>query len=414
MRTSFLTTACLVLLLSSASRVPAQDWAKALFKGPTSFNFGVVARGAAAEHRFVFENIYLEDIHIASVRSSCGCTKPTVAKPLVKTYEQSEIVATLDTRRFHGQREATITVVLDQPFPAEVQLHVYGYIRSDVVVQPGEAKFESVSQGSASTQTLTVSYAGRPDWKILQVKTGNPYVEAKAVERGRGEGLVTYDLQVQLKPNTPAGYLRDQLILVTNDNVASATQVPVAVEAVIVPSAQVRPSPLSLGILRPGQSVTRNLVVQARSPFRILNATGPDGRFTFQKPSGSKPLQLLPLTFEADETMGRIGGKIRIETDIAGTPVLEVGVDGQIVPREPGAASTSAPSSVPSSVPSSASPKSTAPASAVGPGQPSGPGQPPGPAKSGPAGISPLPGQPLPPKQPAPVRPPLKPGEVET
>ncbi len=326
----------------------------------TSFDFGVIARGAIAQHRFTFENIYLEDVHVASVRSSCGCTKATITNPSLKTYEESAIVATIDTRRFSRRREATITVVFDRPFPAEVQLHVYTYIRSDVVVQPGEAKFESVEQGSPASRTLNVSYAGRPDWKILQVQTNSPYIEASAIERSRTQGTVTYDLQVQLKPDAPPGYLRDQLVLITNDVVASATHVPVAVEAVIVPAAQVRPSPLSLGILHPGQTSSRNLVIQSKTPFRVLKATGPDARFTFKLPAESKTLQLLPVTFTADNAAGRVSGKIRIETDIAGTPVLEVSVDGQILaPQSEQPASPAATSSLaaPAAAPANTTPK---------------------------------------------------------
>ena len=310
-------------------------------------------RGAKVEHRFPFENIYVEDVHIASIRSSCGCTKPSVVKTLLKTYDQSEIVATVDTRSFTGRREATVTVDIDRPFRAEVQLHVYAYIRQDVVVQPGEAKFESVAQGTPANQTLTVTYAGRADWQILQVKTASPYLQATAVERSRVQGLVTYDLEVQLKPNIPAGYLRDQLILVTNDRVTSASQVPVAVEAMIVPAVQVRPSPLSLGILRPGQPAKKVLVVQGKRPFRVLSVTSADGRFKFEVPGEAKDVQLVPVTFLPDDKPGRIVGKIRIETDVAGAPVLEVKVDGQIVPLAPAAPTQAAP---PAGTPAPAAP----------------------------------------------------------
>ena len=162
------------------------NWAQGLFGNQTSFNFGVVARGAKVEHRFAFSNPYVETVHVASVESSCHCTEPTAPKPEVKTYEQSEIVATIDTRHFTGQREATLTVHFDQPFPATAQLHVYAYIRSDVVVQPGEARFESIAQGTPATQKLTVTYAGRPDWKIVEVKTANPNLDAKVIERRIG------------------------------------------------------------------------------------------------------------------------------------------------------------------------------------------------------------------------------------
>lgn len=349
-----------------------------MFQPPTSFNFGTVARGAKVEHRFTFSNPYVETVHVASVESTCHCTEPTAPKPEVKTYEQSEIVATVDTRNFKGQREATIKVTFDQPFPAVVQLHVYAYIRGDVVVQPGEARFDSVAQGEPATQKLAVTYAGRPDWKIVDVRTTNAYLEAKATERSRTPEMTTYDLQIHLKPDAPAGYLRDQVILVTNDTNPKTTQVPVPVEANVVPAAQVRPSPLSLGILRPGQKALKTLVVQAKVPFHVLKATGPDNRFSFNLPSDAKLVQLVPLTFAADGQAGRVSGKVRLETDIAGMPILEVNVDGQIVAVE---TPTPAQASPPTGAPAGIGPAPTSPSAPFGSGAPKAPERP-GPSAS--------------------------------
>ncbi len=56
----------LTVLIAALAVSPCfgQEWAKKMFK-ETEHDFGTVARGAKAEYRFVFENIYLEDIHIA-------------------------------------------------------------------------------------------------------------------------------------------------------------------------------------------------------------------------------------------------------------------------------------------------------------------------------------------------------------
>jgi len=314
----------------------AQSWAKAMFDH-TSFDFGEVAAGTTTEHSFPVKNIYPEDVHVASIPPSCNCLKSEVAQPLLKAQEQSEIKAVLDTRNVKGHWEATITVVFDQPFPAEVQLQVCAQICSNILVEPSEARFESVEQGTSASRTLTVSCARRPDWRIDQVKPSSPYLDAIAVERGRDQAKVTYELQLQLKPNTPAGYLREQLMLVTNDPVARAREILVPVDARIVSAVQVSPSPLPLGILRPGQRVTKSLVVQGKTPFRVLKATGPDDRFAFQRLNQPKTLQLVPITFTADETEGPIRGTIHLETDLSDTPAVEVNVHGQIVPREPAA-----------------------------------------------------------------------------
>src|SRR5687767_9627208 len=104
----------------------------------TEHDFGTVARGAKAEFAFEFENLYEEDLHVAKVYSSCGCTTPAIEKRDLKTFEKAQILATYNTRAFLGQKSATITVVFDKPQYAEVQLEVSGYIRSDVVLEPGE------------------------------------------------------------------------------------------------------------------------------------------------------------------------------------------------------------------------------------------------------------------------------------
>lgn len=330
--TSFL---AVVLCCFSGSACLAQDWAKAMFDH-TSHDFGVVARGAKVEHRFTMENIYLEDMRIASVQSSCRCTTPKFSTEPVKTYAKTEIVATIDTRNFLGRKEATLRVTLAEPFSAEVQLHVYCYIRSDVVFEPGEIQFGSVDQGTEVRRKVMVKYAGRSDWRIVDVLSAWPFLRASVSEVNRMAGQVVYELSVSLKDDTPVGYIKDHLILVTNDLNPDNARVPIAVEGVVVSALSAGPSPLPLGVLEVGQTVTRNLVVRGKCPFRILKVTGPDSRFTFELPEAAGPVQLIPVTFTAGSTPGKVGGAIRIQTDLAGSPPLAVKVDGMILPGEKG------------------------------------------------------------------------------
>ena len=142
-------TVCVLLLLILTAAVPALggDWARKMFE-ETSHDFGYVARGAKAEFEFVLSNIYLEDVHIAGVRSSCSCTTPRIKQAQLKTYEKGAIIAAFNTRSFLGRKSATVTVTFDKPLYAEVQLHVSGHIRSDVVLSPGSVQLGSVDQGT--------------------------------------------------------------------------------------------------------------------------------------------------------------------------------------------------------------------------------------------------------------------------
>jgi len=328
MRRSFIT---LVLSLAVSPVCLAQDWAREMFDH-TSHDFGVVARGQIAEHRFLLENIYVEDVCIRSVHSSCSCVVPEVPNKRLKTHETGEIVASVDTRKFLGRKQATFRVVFDEPFPAEVQLHCYVYIRSDVVLEPGTVQFGSVPSGTgAPAKKVSISYAGRNDWKIVSVESDNPHLELELVETGRQMGQVSYDLFVGLAADAPVGYIRDHVRLVTNDRNQNATHVTVAVEGIVTAAVSVKPSLLMLGLVNPGKKTERTLLVRGEKPFRITDVSGPNEQFQFDFTDEAKTLHVIPITFTAGSSPGKITGKIRIQTDVPGSEVLEVKFDGQVV-----------------------------------------------------------------------------------
>jgi hypothetical protein len=304
-----------MMILLAGSPVAGQDWARKMFR-VTEHDFGTVARGAKAEFDFNFSNLYLEDVHIQSVRASCSCTSVQVVQPLLKTYEEGAIRATFNTASFLGDHGATLTVTLDKPYPAEVQLHVKGFIRSDVMFTPGSVQFGDVDQGQAAERSVAVSYAGRSDWKILGVKSGNPGISATMRETGRSGGQAWYQLDVRLDPKLSAGYLSDQLVLTTND--AQSPQLPLLVEGQIRAGITVSPASLFMGIVKPGQEVTKPLVIRGSQPFRVLSIACDDKSFRFgqEGDSSAKTVHVIPVTFLAGSDAGKVTKTIRIETDL--------------------------------------------------------------------------------------------------
>ena len=163
--------------------VAAQDWAKSLFESHRH-DFGVVARGGKAEYSFKITNRYQQAIHIAEARSSCGCTTPVVTADRISSGETGEVLAKFNTRSFLGQKEATITVVIDEPAYAEVQLNVSGFIRSDVVFTPGSVNFSDVQVGDEAVTPIEISYAGRVDWAITDVRSRNDHLSVELAKLG--------------------------------------------------------------------------------------------------------------------------------------------------------------------------------------------------------------------------------------
>lgn len=303
----------------------AQKWADDMFK-VKDHNFGNVSRNAKAEFEFEVYNPYIEDIHIRSVSASCSCTTVSVDKSTIKTYETAKVKAHFNTDRFVGARSATLTVMIDKPFYATVQLQVKGNIRTDIIFQPGEVNFGSVSSGNAAEKQVDFTYQGRSNWQVTELKSTNHDISAELTEISRNYGQVKYRLKVKLASDASAGYINDRIILVSNE--AGNREIPIMVQGVVKQGITVNPSKLFVGNLEPGQEVTKKIVLRADSPFVIKNVTCPNVQYSFDfqriiSPAQSPNIQIVTVSYKApqDQIEQQFTDTIRIITDAQTLPL---------------------------------------------------------------------------------------------
>ncbi len=302
-----------VLTLCAIQFAGAQEWADKMFK-VQSHNFGNVARDSKTEFKFELTNIYVEDVHIQSVRASCGCTTPIILKDTLKTHETGAILARFNTGTFTGQKSATVTVTFDKPFPAEVQLRVSGNIRTDVSFEPGSVDFGSFDQGEEASRSISIHHHHNSNWKITDVRSAHKHVRVK-LQKLSGVAGSKFKMDVSLADTTPPGYIQNQLTLVTNDPVNPTLTIPM--EGRVVSALTVSPSLLSLGVLKPEQTVKGRLVVRAKKPFKIKGIDCKDDCFKFKgAPSEAKKIHLIPVEFTATKEPGKISQRIEIDTDL--------------------------------------------------------------------------------------------------
>lgn len=319
-----------VALIGSTTGVQAADWANKMFQ-VRQHDFGTVGRNAKTEYSFVIENCYEEDVHIASVRSSCGCTKPSIVKDTLKSWEKGAILAQFNTRSFLGAKSAAITVVIDRPYYAEVTLMVSGKIRSDIVVDPGEINFGDVDVGNSKSVDIKISYAGRRDWSITDVRGESDNLEVRLSKPIRQSNMTTYQMRVDLKSSVAAGTISEGISIVTNDPNGDAFTLPVFGN--VVPPVTITPKLVAFGDIRTGEQVQQRLMIRGKTPFTIDSVDCDDSRFTFIIPKGEKALHVIPMTF-VGEVIGddrsikqdivvhtSLGESIRLETTVAGRVV---------------------------------------------------------------------------------------------
>ncbi|MBT3891088.1 MAG: DUF1573 domain-containing protein [Planctomycetaceae bacterium] len=310
-------TACLSLATLSAQ---GQDWAKKMF-ATLEHDFGTVARNSKQQFRFEITNLYKEDVHIASVRASCGCTIPKIETATLKSFEKGSILTTYNTKSFIGQRGATVTVTIDKPFFAEIQLQVAGFIRSDIVFTPNSLEFGEFQLSSKPKKEFNVQYAGRTDWNITDVRSKQAYYNVEILERTVLAGGVEYRMAVELKENVPVGYLKDYLIIVTNDPLNREIQLPLSGKA----SAPVTLSPaaLLLGIVSPDDSIKKRLILRGTESFSITSIRCNHDGVSFEsspKPvansNAPKKLHIIPVAFQAGPAMEKVQATITVEVEM--------------------------------------------------------------------------------------------------
>lgn len=319
------------------------NWAEQMFD-KVNHEFGVVARGADVVWRIKVTNKYEQTIHISEAHTSCNCISAHVLNNTLKTWEEGIIEVRLNTLQYSRERNANVIVTIDQPAYMQVTLPIHAYIRTDVVIEPGSAVLGTVSLGeSGPDHKLRISYAGSPNWQISDVKTRNPNLLCSVKEVSRqangGSANIAYELSVKLSPNTPAGDLREQILLMTND--ANSPQIPVLVEGRVIAEYSITPPSIVLKGMKPGDKEEVKIVIRGQKPFAIEKIESNSGSEAYQVKLPQKDkfhiIQMLNVIINAPEKPGTLEEVFTVT--VAGpTPnsrkAIEFKLTGKVLPGE--------------------------------------------------------------------------------
>ncbi len=329
----------LILLLGmviSSPVVRAQnfDWVASALP-ERAYDFGTVARGSQIRHAFKLINQSDQEIRIADSRTKCGCTNVRIGAKIIPPGTQTTIEATIDTTKFLGYKPSGLVLVFDRPAFVEVDLNLTCFIRGDIVMNPGQIDFGTVVRkpGQTPTASLTLTYAGgRSDWEVTKMKTQSSKVKAELRELSRtADGQINYTLTATLLPGTTNGYFKDEVALLTND--PSSPSIPISIVANIRSAVAVTPSIINFGGLRPGQSVSKTVVVRAAEPFSITRmAPSQVDHQPAEDEKGPRAAHQLKLTFKAPAQTGPYHATLTIETDIKDEPPALLKTFATVVP----------------------------------------------------------------------------------
>ncbi|MCG8649955.1 MAG: DUF1573 domain-containing protein, partial [Pirellulales bacterium] len=244
------------------------------------------------------------------------------------THETGAVVATFNTSTHIGKKAATITVVFDRPYYAEVQLKVSGFIRTDITFDPPEVAFGEFPAGESREREVVITHSGNPNWTITDVRSHCTNLQVRLDQPERLPGLVRYRMLVRMDDSMPEGDIRERLTLISNDAQFPTTEM--AISGRVRPVVSVSPALVSLGTVTKDLTVEKRLVVRADEPFEIADVICGDERFEFEVPLGRKKVHFVKLRFQGDDRVARVAQKIKIVTDLPGNKSASCVVTGTV------------------------------------------------------------------------------------
>ncbi len=323
-----------LLIGLGAGWVEAAGWPDSLFP-ESRHDFGMVPRGVKVKHDFLLVNRLSEPVTIVDLRPSCGCTSGRAATSLVAPGQTAVIEAEMDTRNFVGPKSTVLFVKLMTASgrEGEARLGVSSQILSDIVLNPGSIDFGTVARGQSPVQVLTVERINGAGWRFTRMVSASRALNAQLVETGRKEGVVSYSVTASLKPDAPAGLLRDEIRLISND--PETPSIPIMVTGWIKGDLTAAPSVLSLGQIHSSAGAQGRFIIRSSRPFGIRSIEGAGDGFATSPPDGARqPMHVVTVAYKPDEgtTRGDIRRVFRVHTDLPGEPPIDLTATLHIAP----------------------------------------------------------------------------------
>ena len=227
-------------------------------------DFGTVAKGEKVHAVFEVKNTGQAPLEISQVRPTCGCTVAEFDRT-IPPGGSGKVVAEVDTTGFNGPISKAVLVFSNDPATPQVNLVIKAEVRAFVEVVPRPLViFQSVLQGEAATQKLTLVSTDGSDFKVLSVTpSGGPYQiayhELPTEERIADRKGSQWGITVTVPADAPEGMLNHKILVKTT--APRAPEVSINVTGAVRPVVQVIPAEINFGTVAGNALVGRNVMI---------------------------------------------------------------------------------------------------------------------------------------------------------
>ena len=186
-----------------------------------SFNFGKVQQGQEIRRVFRFRNTGKQTLVITRVKSSCGCTFPSLKTKSYAPGKQGSLTVTFDSKGRVGRQHKTITVESNDPKKPRIILEISGVIivppRPVINIQPEVVRLGLQLDQRAKSFSFILKNVGqkRLEVKIYQQAKGLTLKNPGPWSIPSGAALIQH-AQIQA-PTNEMGLVKRQVYFQTND-----------------------------------------------------------------------------------------------------------------------------------------------------------------------------------------------------
>ena len=126
-------------------------------------DFGQLAPGTRATHRFLLRNAGGAPLTIAKVVATCGCTSSVVGKTLLAPGERTGLDVTFDTTGLRGPAQKSVQVLSDDPASPSLVLTFQAEVLPEVLAATDRVLFQDLApRDRRRTSVKLVSTTGAP------------------------------------------------------------------------------------------------------------------------------------------------------------------------------------------------------------------------------------------------------------
>ncbi len=342
--------------------------------GENSHDFGPVTQGAVVKHDFELESKGTEPLVIKQIKPTCGCTTGDlmVVQPdgMLVRYNFGDPIpvgsklrleARLNTKNKTGHASSSINVFSDD-VRGPVQLSLSADVTPFFHVNP---KFVNVGQMSVKeikTEKVTIGTHEGQKLKFevdVQKLPKGMFVDLLPLAPDENGRAAMWEAIVTLGPEIEEGNLAYPVLLRSDSPVPGAepnadgtipTQdVDFTVSARIMGVVSFNPQYLSMGLVRPGQVVPRNVKITSHdaaftfkpdTKCRVVGVKGPDGEFQPWEYSDRFTAVVRPVDGESaidielrldgfpEEVQGSFRGTLLVDIGHPSKPTVEIPITG--------------------------------------------------------------------------------------